>query len=95
MKPKYNPQPIDTKDIQLPDEVNALVEIVAKNVHEVWAKSRIEQGWTYGEKRDEQQKMHPGILPYEELSESEKDYDRNTAMETLRLVTKLGFVIKK
>lgn len=95
MKSNYKPQPIDTKDVQLSDELNALVEIVAKNVHEVWAQSRIEQGWIFGVERNDVQKKHPCLLPYENLTEEEKDYDRKTVLETLRVITKLGFTIKK
>ena len=95
MKTKYIPQPTDTSDIKLPSELTPLIEEMAKNVHEVWAKSRIEQGWKYGEKRDDTKKLHPCLVPYEELPEEEKLYDRNTALETLKLITKLGFKITK
>ncbi len=95
MKKEYVPQPMDTSDIQLPEDLNVLIEQIAKNVHEVWAKSRIEQGWTYGEKRNDTLKQHPCLIPYEELPEVEKDYDRNTALGTLRLISKLGFKISK
>lgn len=95
MKSNYKPQSIDTKDVQLSDELNELVEIVAKNVHEVWAQSRIEQGWSFGVERNDVQKKHPCLLSYENLTEEEKDYDRKTVLETLRVITKLGFTIKK
>ena len=72
-----------------------LVEQMSKNVHEVWAESRINQGWTYGEKRSDELKTHPCLIPYEELPEVEKDYDRNTAVGTLKLILKLGFKISK
>ena len=72
-----------------------LVEQMSKNVHEVWAESRINQGWTYGEKRNDELKTHPCLIPYEELLEVEKDYDRNTAVGTLKLILKLGFKISK
>ena len=93
MKKNYVPQPMDTSDIQLSDELNVLVEQMAKNVHEVWAQSRIEQGWTYGEERNDALKHHPCLVPYEELPEIEKAYDRDTALETLKLICKLGFKI--
>ena len=93
MKKNYVPQPMDTSDIQLSDELNVLVEQMAKNVHEVWAQSRIEQGWTYGEERNDALKHHPCLVPYEELPEVEKAYDRDTALETLKLICKLGFKI--
>ena len=91
----YVPHPLDTSDIPLPDELNALAEALAKNVHEVWAQTRISQGWTYGETRDDKKKHHPCLIPYEDLPESEKVYDRNSAMETLRVILKLGYRIKK
>ena len=94
-KTNYIPQPIDTSDIQLPEELNSLLEAMAKNVHEIWAKERLAQGWTYGEKRDDAQKHHPCLVAYEDLPEEEKMYDRNTSVETLKLILKLGFKIKK
>ena len=90
----YIPQPIDTSDIQLPEELNPLLEAMAKNVHEVWAQERISQGWTYGEKRDDAKKHHPCLIAYEDLPEEEKMFDRNTSIETLKLILKLGFEIK-
>lgn len=95
MKKNYVPQPIDTGDIQLPEELNVLIEQMAKNVHEVWAQSRIEQGWTYGEERSDALKQHPCLVPYEELLEVEKDYDRDTALGTLKLIRKLGYKVEK
>ncbi|MBQ1969050.1 MAG: hypothetical protein II371_05640 [Flavobacteriales bacterium] len=95
MKEKYIPQPIDTSDIQLPEELNVLIEKMSKNVHEVWAKNRIEQGWNYGEARNDALKQHPCLVPYEELPEVEKKYDRDTVIGTLELICKLGFKITK
>lgn len=93
MKKEYRPQPIDTTDIELPEELVPLVEKMAKNVHEVWAETRIAQGWSYGEERDDANKTHPCLIPYEELPEEEKEYDRNTSIGTLKLIMKLGFKI--
>lgn len=93
MKKEYRPQPIDTTDIELPEELVPLVEKMAKNVHEVWAETRIVQGWSYGEERDDANKTHPCLIPYEELPEEEKEYDRNTSIGTLKLIMKLGFKI--
>ena len=94
-KNNYIPQPIDTKGVVLPKELNALAEEIAKNVHEVWSKGRMKEGWTYGEKRDDARKRHPCLVPYENLTETEKEYDRNTSQETLKLILKLGFKIVK
>ncbi len=92
---KYIPQPVETGNITLPKELQSLVEDMAKNVHEVWAESRISQGWTYGEQRNDELKQHPCLVPYEDLPEVEKAYDRDTSVETLKLILKLGFNISK
>ena len=91
----YKPNPIDTSDVELSPEILELCEKLAENTHEVWAVGRIAQGWTYGPVRDDAKKETPCMVPYDELPESEKDYDRNTAIETLKLIIKLGFEIKK
>lgn len=95
MKNSYTPQPVDTSDVMLPEELNELVELISKNVHEVWAKNRLDQGWTFGPERSDELKHHPCLIPYEELPEIEKAYDRDTAMGTLKLIAKLGFKITK
>lgn len=92
-KHKYVPQPIDVSDVRLPENVTSLIESMAKNVHEVWAQTRIRQGWIYGDERNDVLKHHPCLVPYEDLPEEEKEYDRNTAMTTLKLIYKLGFKI--
>ena len=94
-KDAYMPQPMDTSDVQLPQELNELVEKMARNVHEVWAQSRISQGWTYGPERSDALKHHPCLVPYEDLPEVEKAYDRDTALGTLKLICRLGFTITK
>ena len=95
MKKNYVPQHIDTSDEQLPAELDELVEKIAENVHEVWAQNRLDEGWVYGEERSDTLKTHPCLIPYDELPEIEKEYDRDTAMGTLRLICKLGFKITK
>ena len=95
VKKDYIPQPIDTSDIKLPEDLETLVEEMSKNVHDVWAETRIQQGWTYGEQRNDELKTHPCLVPYEELPESEKAYDRNSSIGTLKLIMKLGFTISK
>ena len=92
---KYIPQPIDTSDVKLPVELEQLVEEMSRNVHDVWADTRIGQGWTYGKRRDDEKKTHPCLVPYEELPEEEKEYDRNTSIGTLKLILKLGFKISR
>lgn len=91
----YEPYPISLDDVQLDDDLTELQEAIAENAHEIWAKARIEQGWTYGTERNDLKKETPDMVPYCNLPESEKLYDREMAMQTLKLVKKLGFEIKK
>ncbi len=95
MTKEYIPNPAETYDVELPVELLPLVEEMARNVHEVWAKNRMEEGWTYGPVRDDTKKETPCMVAYDELSESEKEYDRATSQETLKLILKLGFAISK
>ena len=91
----YRPKPEPTDDITLSPEIEALAEALARNTHEVWAAGRIREGWTYGPVRNDERRETPCLVPYDELPESEKDYDRNTSLETLRLIVKLGYKIVK
>ena len=91
----YTPEPMDLSQVDLPESLIQLSERIAENVHEVWAKARMDEGWTYGEKRDDIHKKHPCLVPYDELPEEEKEYDRNTAMNTIKMVKKLGFRIER
>lgn len=84
---------MDTSAIELPEELTKLTELIAENMHDVWAAGRIAEGWKYGKKKDDAKKTTPLLVPYGQLSESEKDYDRNTAFETLKLIIKLGYRI--
>ena len=91
----YKPQPIDTSDVKLDRDILELCELISKNTHEVWSAGRIKDGWTYGPTRDDEKRTHPCLIPYEELSEEEKEHDRNTSLETLKLIISLGYSIKK
>lgn len=89
----YQPEPIDTMAVSLPPDLDALLERLAENAHEVWAQQRMTDGWTYGPVRDDAKKQHPCLVPYEELPESEKEYDRKTAIETIKVILASGFRI--
>ena len=94
-KMNYIPSPLDDTSVELPKELDALAEPLARNVHEVWAANRMEEGWTYGPVRDDDKKETPCLVPYEELPEIEKAYDRNTAIGTLKYIVAKGFEIVK
>lgn len=91
----YEPSPIALDDVTLDDDLTELQEAIAENAHEIWAQNRTSQGWTYGPERNDPQKQTPDMVPYCNLPESEKLYDREMAMQTLKLVKKLGFEIKR
>ena len=91
----YIPKSLDLRDVILDPTLDSLVEELAENVHETWAKGRMDDGWTYGPVRDDAKKHHPCLVPYDDLPESEKEYDRNTALSTLKFIVKNGYGISK
>lgn len=91
----YEPHPIDLSDIDLTQDLIELREAIAENAHEVWAYNRKKEGWTYGPVRDDEKKTNPDLVPYNRLPESEKLYDREMAMETIKLLDKLGWEVKR
>jgi len=90
----YQPAPIDTSGVTLTKEIEELTELLAKNAHDLWAQQRLTDGWTYGPRRDDSAKKHPCLVPYEELPESEKEYDRHAALGTLKAILALGYRIE-
>ncbi len=88
---RFKPSTIDTSTIHLPGELQELVELLAENVHNVWSQQRLSEGWSHGRERDEPRKKHPCLIPYERLPDQEKEYDRNTVVETLKVAVKLGY----
>lgn len=91
----YFPKPLDTSHVELPASLLPLIERLAENTHEVWSAQRIKDGWTYGPTRDDANQHHPCLVPYDQLPDSEKEYDRKTAAETLKAIVLLGFEIDK
>ena len=91
----YEPAPIDTSTIDLPAELERLTERLAENAHDLWARRRLADGWTYGPQRDDESKKHPCLVLYADLPDSEKRYDRDAAMGTLKAILALGYRIEK
>jgi hypothetical protein len=92
---KYIPETIDTSHVTLGSDLEELVEKLARNNHDHWARKRIDEGWSYGEKRDDSKKHHPDLVPYDQLPESEKEYDRKTVVEALKAIIALGYNVTK
>ena len=91
----YEPKPIDLSGVELPQELIELTEKIAENVHENWSAGRIKDGWIYGAERNDEKKTTPCLVPYSQLTEEEKEFDRVTAFETLKLIVALGYKIEK
>jgi hypothetical protein len=90
----YQPKPIDTGKVKLPTELEDLTEKLAEHVHDIWAQRRLSEGWIYGPDYDETKKIRPDLVSYQKLSEQLKDYDRSTALETIKAIIALGYSIK-
>ncbi|MFP4498501.1 MAG: RyR domain-containing protein [Vulcanimicrobiota bacterium] len=90
---KYCPNPVDTSQVELPELIKRETEFLAENVHENWAAKKISHGWKYGTPLNEETKVHPSLVPYDQLPESEKEYDRKTALETIKLLLWKGYKI--
>jgi len=91
----YSHNPLDTSDIRLSPELLEVTEQIAAYVHDVWVQQRIDEGWRYGPERNDERKEHPCLVPYAELPENEKEYDRKTALGTLKVIELLGFKVEK
>jgi hypothetical protein len=91
----YKPKPVDTSGIKISEDLNGLIEVLAENAHENWAQKRIGEGWTYGPERNDSAKKHPDLVPYKDLPEAEKEYDRKMAVETMKLILASGYRIQK
>ena len=89
----YKPAPIDTSGVSLPSELEKLIEQLAANTHDLWAEQRLAEGWSHGPYRDDRNKRHPCLVPYEDLPDGEKSYDRITALGTLKAILSLGYKI--
>jgi ryanodine receptor 2 len=91
----YEPKPVDTSRVTLDEGILELTELLARNVHDIWAHRRLSDAWRFGPRRDDAKKEHPCLVPYEDLPESEKEYDRKVALDTLKVILALGHRIVK
>ena len=89
----YKPAPLDLSAIELSQKMEELVDLLSENTHNLWAKERIGQGWTYGLNEDPDCKRSPHLLPYLYVDEAIKVANRNTASETVRTLLVYGYVL--
>lgn len=95
MTMSYTPKPIDTSHVELSPEILELTELLAKNAHDIYVQQRLSEGWTYGPRRDDDARENPTLVPYEDLPDSEKEYDRRAALETLKAIIALGYRVTR
>ena len=91
----YTPAPVNTDDVTLPSELNEAIELMAEHNHDTWAQGKIAKGYSCGPITDDSVKLHKDLVPYDELPEETKDYDRDTCIANLKLLYKLGYRIEK
>ena len=89
----YKPAPLDLSAIELNVKMEELVDQLAENTHNVWAKERISQGWTYGLNEDVEKRRSPHLVHYANVDEAIKVANRNTASETVRTLLVYGYVL--
>ena len=80
---------------EIPKELAGVVETLAERAHEHWAQQRMQDGWTWGPERDDRARRHPCLVPYGQLPESERDYDRRVAIGVLKALLELGYRITR
>eukprot|EP00057_Strongylocentrotus_purpuratus_P023442 XP_011677916.1 PREDICTED: ryanodine receptor 3-like [Strongylocentrotus purpuratus] len=90
----YKPAPYNLSTIHLNVKMEKLVELLAENAHNVWAKDRIAQGWTYGLSEETSYKRNPQLVPYNQLNDQAKKLNRDTASETIRTILGFGYALE-
>ncbi|XP_074541840.1 ryanodine receptor 3 isoform X7 [Halichoeres trimaculatus] len=89
----YKPAPLDLSDVKLNAGQEVLVDKLAENAHNVWAKDRIKQGWTYGIQQDLKSRRNPRLVPYALLDERTKKSNRDSLREAIRTMVGYGYDI--
>jgi ryanodine receptor 2 len=95
MSTDYQPRPIATDHVRLPVDLLDLVEVLAENAHDLWALERLRSGWRLGSERCDARRLHPCLIPYADLPESEKAYDREVALGTVKAIVALGYTVSR
>jgi ryanodine receptor 2 len=91
----YRPKPLDTSSVAIPESLFALMETLSANTHDLWARRRMGEGWTFGRQRDDGLRKHPNLVPYDDLAQEDRDYDRMLVCEVIKAILKLGYEIRR
>ncbi|GBG24003.1 Ankyrin repeat domain-containing protein 1 [Hondaea fermentalgiana] len=87
----FDPTPLDTSIVRLSASTESLARRLARNMHNVWCKIKLEQGWQYSRTRDDARKLHPALVPFENLAPEDAKYNTHMCQETVKLIILLGF----
>ncbi|KAI2654040.1 Ryanodine receptor 2 [Labeo rohita] len=90
----YKPSPLDLSEVKLSAGQELLVDKLSENAHNVWAKDRIKQGWTYGIQQDVKSKRNPRLVPYALLDERTKKSNRDSLREAIRTLIGYGYNVE-
>ncbi|XP_058255377.1 ryanodine receptor 3 isoform X2 [Hemibagrus wyckioides] len=90
----YKPMPLELSEVKLSPAQELLVDKLAENAHNVWAKDRVKQGWTYGIQQDLKSKRNPRLVPYALLDERTKKSNRDSLREAIRTLIGYGYNIE-
>ncbi|XP_067629181.1 ryanodine receptor isoform X7 [Eurosta solidaginis] len=94
-QPQYDPQPIDTIQVQLNNDLETLIQKFSEHYHDAWASRRLESGWSYGEIRSETDRKHPRLKPYNMISDYERGRYRDPVRECLKALLSIGWRIEQ
>ncbi|XP_065399167.1 ryanodine receptor 2 isoform X2 [Macaca fascicularis] len=87
----YKPAPMDLSFIKLTPSQEAMVDKLAENAHNVWARDRIRQGWTYGIQQDVKNRRNPRLVPYTLLDDRTKKSNKDSLREAVRTLLGYGY----
>ncbi|XP_063007651.1 ryanodine receptor 2 isoform X6 [Melospiza melodia melodia] len=87
----YKPAPMDLSFIKLTPSQEAMVDKLAENAHNVWARDRIRQGWTYGIQQDVKNRRNPRLVPYALLDDRTKKSNKDSLREAVRTLLGYGY----
>ncbi|XP_020814892.1 ryanodine receptor isoform X9 [Drosophila serrata] len=93
-QPQYMPNPIDTNNVHLDNDLNSLVQKFSEHYHDAWASRRLEGGWTHGDIRSDNDRKHPRLKPYNMLSEYERERYRDPVRECLKGLLAIGWTVE-
>uniref|UniRef100_A0A673CUD6 Ryanodine receptor 2b (cardiac) n=1 Tax=Sphaeramia orbicularis TaxID=375764 RepID=A0A673CUD6_9TELE len=91
----FDPQPVDTSNVSVPERLEFVVNKFAEHTHEKWSLQKFANGWVHGEQLCENSKVHPLLKPYRALAEKDKEVYRWSIKETIKSMLAFGWSIER